>query len=330
MEIYDNSIDAPEGTHHACFGPGEEEDVEDARAVAERLGIPFHTIDLKKMYRHRIIDHFVKEYKEGKTPNPCVKCNHEMKFGAIMKELESRNIDFDYFATGHYARVRFDEKRNQMVLRKAVDLSKDQTYFLSYLPRTVLPKVIFPLGDLKKEEVRELAKTTAPGVKEKPESQDFIAGGYHQLFKEPQTPGPIIDKDGNTLGEHKGIVYYTVGQRKGLGIGGGKPLYVISKDTKQNALIVGDKEDLMGNALIAKHLNWLTFDTLEKPIRVNARIRFLHTEADAEVVPMEDGKRVSVVFKEPQMSITPGQAVVFYDGDVVVGAGIIEKEVKDK
>ena len=327
MEIFDGSVSAPEGAHHACFGPGEKEDIEDARKVAETLGIPFYTIDLKKKYKHNIIDFFVKEYREGKTPNPCVKCNHEMKFGAIVRELEKRDVAFDYFATGHYARVRYDEKRKRFTLRKAVDLKKDQSYFLFNLPRRQLEKIILPLGDYKKEDVRKLASDLFPGLNQKPESQDFVAGGYHQLFEKDQKPGPIMNKCGDVIGEHKGIVFYTVGQRKGLGIGGGPPLYVIGKDRERNAVIVGEKEDLLGTGLVARDLNWLTFENLDRPMRVKARIRFLHKEADAEISPTDNGK-VTVTFNQPQQSITPGQAVVFYEDDVVVGGGIIEKEVK--
>lgn len=325
MEIFDESVSSPEGAHHACFGPGEKEDIEDARNAAEILGIPFYTLDLKKKYKHNIIDFFVREYREGNTPNPCVKCNHEMKFGAIVRELEHRGIHFDYFATGHYARVKYDEERKRMTLRKAVDLKKDQSYFLFNLPGHQLEKIILPLGDYKKEDVRKLAGDLFPGLDQKPESQDFVAGGYHQLFDKDRKPGPILNKCGDVIGEHKGIVFYTIGQRRGLGIGGGKPLYVLNKDKKRNAIIVGEKEDLLGTGLIAGDLNWLTFDRLDRPIRLKARIRFLHKEADAEVSPMGNGK-VTVTFDEPQQSITPGQAVVFYEDDVVVGGGIIEKE----
>ncbi|MCP5104893.1 MAG: tRNA 2-thiouridine(34) synthase MnmA, partial [bacterium] len=327
MEIFDESTSSPEGTHHACFGPGEQEDIEDARNVAEKLGIPFYTIDLKKKYRHNILDFFVKEFQEGNTPNPCVKCNHEMKFGAIIRELEKRDIAFDYFATGHYAKIKYDENRKQMTLRKAADLSKDQSYFLFNLPVKQLERTIFPLGDYKKDDVRELAKELTPGLSQKAESQDFIAGGYHQLFGKNQEPGPILNRCGDVIGQHKGIVFYTIGQRRGLGIGGGPPLYVIAKDKKRNAVIVGGKEELLGTGLIAGNLNWLTVEHPDRPVHLKARIRFLHKEADAEVGPAGNGK-VLVKFQEPQSAITPGQAVVFYDGDVVAGGGIIEKEVK--
>ncbi|NIM11411.1 MAG: tRNA 2-thiouridine(34) synthase MnmA [Candidatus Aminicenantes bacterium] len=334
MEIFDESITSSEGSRHACFGPGEKEDIEDARKVAERLGISFCTFNLKEKYRKHILNFFIKEYAEGNTPNPCVKCNYEMKFGAITEELRKREIRFDYFATGHYARIQYDKNRNRFLLKKAVDLKKDQSYFLYNLPGDQLKNIIFPLGDYTKDEVRKFAGELLPDlyIGKKAESQDFIAGGYHQLFDTRQKPGPILNTRGEVMGEHKGIVFYTIGQRRGIGISGNKPLYVISKDKEKNAIIVGEKENLLGTGLIAGNLNWLTLENLNRPVNLKARIRFNHKEADVEVTPINgtDGtyKNVSVKFKEPQMAITPGQAIVFYDGDIVVGGGIIEKECK--
>lgn len=329
MEIYDESIPSSEGIHHACFGPGEKEDIEDARKVAEKLRIPFYTINLKGKYKKNIIDFFVKEYLDGNTPNPCVKCNQKMKFGAIIEELRKRGIKFDYFATGHYARITYDKNRKRFILKKGVDLKKDQSYFLFNLSRNQLKSIILPLGNYKKEEVRRIAEDLIPGISNKKESQDFIAGGYHQLFDKIHKPGPILNTRGKVIGKHKGIVFYTIGQRRGIGISNDKPLYVISKDKKRNAVIVGENENLLGTGLIAKNLNWLTFENLTETVNLKARIRFLHKEADAVVSPLNAaGEKVSVTFKESQSAITPGQAVVFYDGDVVVGGGIIDKEVK--
>lgn len=335
MEIYDDSITPTscEKSHHACFGPGEKQDIEDARTVAERLGIPLYTLDLKEKYRKNIIDFFVKEYLCGNTPNPCVKCNHEMKFGAIVEELGKQGVDFDYYATGHYARVEYDKNREQFLLKKAVDDRKDQSYFLYRLSRDQLRSIIFPLGNYKKAEVRKFARELLPDlpISEKSESQDFIAGGYHQLFNNVKRWGPILDTNGEKIGMHKGIEYYTIGQKRGLGISADNPLYVISKDKKRNALVVGEKEDVMGTGLIAGNLNWLTFEHLTQPLDLKARIRFQHEDAEAEAIPIDiDNRKVLVKFKEPQRAITPGQAVVFYSGDIVVGGGIIEKEVKEK
>ena len=334
MEIYDESVTpgSTENSRHACFGPGEKEDIEDARQVAAQLGIPLYVLDLKEKYKKNIIDFFVKEYLEGNTPNPCVKCNHEMKFCAIITELEKRGISFDYFATGHYARVEYDKNRKQFILKKAVDLKKDQTYFLYRLSRGQLQRIIFPLGHLKKTEVRHLARELLPDlpVIDKVESQDFVAGGYHQLFNNARRLGPVLNTRGKVIGTHQGIEYYTIGQRKGLDIPSDIPLYVLAKDKKQNALIVGEKEEVMGTGLIAKNLNWLTLEDLTQPMDLKARIRFQHQDAEAVVIPLEtEHNKILVKFNEPQRAITPGQAVVFYDGDVVVGGGIIEKEVKN-
>jgi len=333
MEIYDESITpgSCEKNRHACFGPGEKQDIADARKVAEKLGIPFYTLDLKEKYKKNIINFFVSEYLNGNTPNPCVKCNYEMKFGAIVEDLRKQKIEFDYYATGHYARIEYDKNRKQFILKKAVDTQKDQTYFLYRLRQDQLKNIIFPLGNYQKEEVRQLAKELLPGLAicEKAESQDFIAGGYHQLFDNMDRSGPILDTRGKVIGVHQGIEHYTIGQKRGLGIPTNKTLYVIAKDKERNALIVGEKEDVMGSKLIAKNLNWLMFENLTQPLELKAKIRFQHEEADALAIPIEDAnEKVLVKFTEPQRAITPGQAVVFYDGDIVLGGGIIEKEVK--
>jgi tRNA-specific 2-thiouridylase len=331
MEIYDDSIDAAEGVKHACFGPGEKEDLEDARSVTDKLGIPLYTVDLREQYRKNIISYFVNEYLEGKTPNPCTKCNREMKFGAILDELKKKDIPFDYFATGHYARIEYDEEKQQVLLKKGKDLKKDQSYFLYHLKEEQLKTFMFPLGGYTKEEIRQLAREFDIDVADKPESQDFIAGGYHQLFDKPGKPGPILDNQGNVLGQHKGLIYYAVGQRRGIGVSDEKPLYVIAKDAKKNAIVVGPKEDLLGTSLIAKELSWVNFDTLAKPLQLKARIRYLSKEVDVEVLPVEGKERnVRVDFKEPQSAISPGQVIVFYDGDVVLGGGIIEREIKNE
>lgn len=331
MEIYDGSIPLEEGAKHACFGPGEKEDLEDAQKVTQKLGIPLHVVDLKEKYKTDILGYFVKEYLAGNTPNPCTKCNREMKFGAILDELRKEGVPFDYFSTGHYARIEKDGEKNRTLLKRAVDLKKDQSYFLYHLKEKQLEQLIFPLGHLQKDEVRELARKYGFEVSEKPESQDFITGGYHQLFDDPGKPGPILNRNGDTLGEHKGLIYYTVGQRRGIGIGGGagdgRPFYVVAKDVERNAIIVGTKDELMGSRLIAKDVTWVNDDKLEKAVEVQAKIRYMSQLAEVEVKPLE-GNSVSVDFAECQNAITPGQIVVFYDGDRVLGGGVIENEVK--
>lgn len=327
MEIFDGSTTYPEGSHHACFGPGEEQDVKDAAEVARKLGIPYHTVNLKQEYKTNILDFFIKEYRQGKTPNPCVKCNHEMKFGAIGRELAKKGIRYDYFATGHYARIGFDQAEQKYVLKKALDQKKDQTYFLFNLKKEQLQYTLFPLGSLRKEEVRKIAQDLVPTVSNKKESQDFVAGGYQQLFQNTGNSGPILNGAGTTIGEHKGIEYFTIGQRKGIGVSAKEPLYVASKDPHSNAVTVGSKKELMGKGLVAHNLNWLVHEKFEQPIRLKTKIRFQHDAVDATVSPLENDE-VQVEFDNPQFAIAPGQAVVFYKEDIVMGGGIILKNLQ--
>ena len=324
MEIYDGSTSQPEGNHHACFGPGETQDIEDAARVAKKLGIPYLTVNLKEEYKTNILDFFVKAYQQGYTPNPCVKCNHEMKFGGIGKELAKKGIKYDYFATGHYARVEYNELYKRKVLKKAADTNKDQTYFLAALTTEELQKALFPLGDKTKEEVWKLAKHLVPSVSSKSESQDFIAGGYHQLFNKTNLPGPIVNRRGKVIGKHPGIEYFTIGQRKGLGLASSDPMYVTAKDAKSNTVIVGTKEELYKSGLIATRLNWHLWDNLLSPMEMKSKIRLGHDESQSHVIPLEDGS-VQVEFVEPQSAITPGQTIVFYLGDMIAGSGIITR-----
>jgi len=313
----------PEKAHHSCYGPGEGQDIEDARKVAQILKIPFYIFDLGKEYKTEILNYFYHEYLSGRTPNPCVRCNRMIKLGALVEKIQDAGIKFDYIATGHYARVKYDEARRRYLLRKALDLRKDQSYFLFSLSQEKLRYCLFPLGDYTKEEVRKIARNFGLGVSEKLESQNFITGGYSSLFKGSAKPGPIFDKHGNILGEHRGIPFYTIGQRRGLGISARNPLYVTAIDREKNAIFVGTKEELYKDELIASQINWIAIEMIDRPLKVRAKIRSLHKEAEAVVSPL-DRERVNVKFKEPQMAITPGQAVVFYDGDIVVGGGTIE------
>lgn len=328
MKVYTDSILESEVMNHACFGPDEKDDLRDAKKVANFLKIPFHAIDLKREYKTDIIDFVVKEYSFGNTPNPCIKCNRELKFKAIINELNRREVRFDYFATGHYAQIEYNPPDGTAFLKKAVDLKKDQSYFLYHLKDHQLKKTIFPLGKYTKDEIRDWARKFKLSVSEKKESQDFISGGYHQLFKS-RHPGPILNLKGVQKGEHRGLAFYTIGQRKGIGISSSQPLYVIEKDPIRNTLTVGTKDKLLGKKLIAKELNWINFDQLNTPMNVKARIRYHQNEDAATVIPYQQNK-VMVNFHVPQSSITPGQAIVFYDHDKVVGGGIIERQVKNE
>ncbi len=323
MKIWNGETFPGEGIRHGCYGPGEEEDIEDARKVARILEIPFYVFDLRQEYKAEVLDYFCQEYLSGRTPNPCLRCNRKVKFDALLRKTRDSGIEFDYFATGHYSRVEYDKSKHRYLLKKARDLGKDQSYFISSLSQEQLGHSLFPIGNYTKEEVRKMASDFGLGVNNKPESQDFIAGGYSFLIEAPP-PGPILDKEGNVLGEHRGISFYTIGQRKGLGISNEEPLYVTNINREKNAIIVGSKEEVYRNELTASGLNWIAIEELKQPAKVKAKIRYAHKETEAIVAPLNEDK-VYVKFKEPQMAITPGQAVVFYRGDVVVGGGTIER-----
>jgi tRNA-specific 2-thiouridylase len=322
MKTWDSStVQSPE-ISQGCFGPDTETNIEDARKVAFRLGIPFHVIDLSHQFKSEILDYFREEYLSGRTPNPCTRCNPRLKFGDLVEKVRERGIEFDFFATGHYARLEtYQEKR--LLLKKALDLKKDQSYFLALLSLEQLNHTLFPLGEYTKPQVRHIAAELELEVAKKADSQDFSSGDYIPLLGF-SIPGPILDKSGRELGRHNGIGRHTIGQRKGLGLSCPKPLYVTRLDPVQNAVIVGEKEETFHRNLFASQLNWLSINRPEQPIKIKARIRYRHHEAEADVTPLDEG-RVCVRFAEPQMAITPGQTVVFYDGDIVVGGGIIDK-----
>ncbi len=306
---------------HGCYGEGEGEDIEDARRVADALGIPHYVIDLTAEYEAEVLDYFRREYRSGRTPNPCLRCNPRVKFGSLVEKARQAGLTFDFFATGHYARVEWNGSRK--VLMKGRDAGKDQSYFLAFLTPGQLRQTLLPLGELTKAEVRKLAAEFSLPVAEKAESQDFAAGGFEALVG-PEAPGPVLDGAGNVLAEHRGIARYTIGQRKGLGVTSAVPVYVVDIDPARNAVIVGDRQGTYRDSLTASGLNWTAIESLEVPIRVAAKVRYRHPEAWAEVSPV-DNERVYVKFDEPQPAIAPGQGVVFYDGEVVLGGGTIER-----
>ena len=312
------------GEYHACYGPDEVADIEDARRIADHLGIPFYVIDLVKEYKATILDYFKGEYLVGRTPNPCIKCNQHIKFKALISKTHSSGVSFDFFATGHYARVEYCKDTKRYLIRQAKDLKKDQSYWLAFLSQEQLSKVVFPLGDYIKGEVRDKALAFGLDTHDKPDSQDFFSGDYTQLINVPPRPGPITDKEGTVLGTHKGIWSYTIGQRKGLGISAEKPLYVVDINEKENTVIVGSREDLAHSGLIAHDVNLIAVEDITQPMQVTMKIRYAQKAFEGHVFPLEAGT-ARVQFKVPQLAVTPGQAVVFYDGEYVVGGGIIER-----
>ncbi len=306
---------------------GGSDDVSDARAVAGKLGISHRVLDFRETFAENVMDPFIACYEAGLTPNPCIQCNRTLKFGAMLEAALA--LGCDCVVSGHYARVRFDSDTGRYLLYQAADRTKDQTYFLACLSQHQLSHIRFPLGELAKEEVREIAEEQGFVNAKKKDSQDicFVPGGDYVAFMESHTgktypAGNYLDLDGKVLGQHRGAVCYTIGQRKGLGIALGAPAYVCKKDMAANTVTLGTNQDLFHNALRAKDMTWFPFPALESPLRVTAKTRHSQHEQAATVYPEADG-HVRVVFDAPQRAITPGQAVVLYREDLVIGGGTI-------
>ena len=305
--------------------------VEDARRVADRIGIPFYVLNFSDVFKQKVIEPFIDEYLNGRTPNPCIACNKHIKFDDFFNK--ARQIGCDYVATGHYAKIEKDEKTGRYLLKKSVTDKKDQTYALYNLTQEQLEHTLLPIGDYEKERVREIAKEIGLDVHNKKDSEEicFISDNNHGKYISEAMPGKVkqgnfVDKDGNILGKHKGIVYYTIGQRKGLGLAMGRPVFVTDINPLTNEVVVGAEEDIFKTDLICKDINFIAFDNLDKSLELKAKIRYSAKPATATITPLENGK-VRVSFKEKQRAITKGQSVVFYLDDLVVGGGIIESLV---
>lgn len=326
MKIWDDSFEIKDSGKDACFGPGELEDVRLAEDVCNKLNIPFYAFDLSSGYKKEVLDYFKEEYLSGKTPNPCVKCNQSMKFGLLLDMAKESGLNFDFFATGHYAKI--IELDGKKFLQTATNQDKDQTYFLSRLKPKQLKNVIFPLADLTKNEVREIARKHSLIVSEREESQDFVSGGdYNPLFsKDEIKEGDIVNQKGEVLGKHKGIINYTIGQRKGLGISSVKPLYVIKIDAENNRIVVSDKEHLFSTEMRVEGLNLFENWSIGSEHTVLTKIRQKH-ESVASTIYVESEHTAIVKFNAPQLAITPGQISVFYseDGIVLASAIILSK-----
>ncbi|BAS28451.1 tRNA 2-thiouridine(34) synthase MnmA [Limnochorda pilosa] len=308
--------------------------VEDARRVADVLGIPYYVLNFQEVFAREVIDGFASEYLRGRTPNPCIRCNEKVKFGALLHKAQE--LDAAYVATGHYARVGFDAARGRYVLRKAADAAKDQTYTLYGLTQAQLAHALMPLGDLRKEETRALARERGLPVAQKRESQDICFIPDHDLHgflerraPEDARPGEIVNRRGERLGTHRGVAHYTVGQRKGLGIAWPEPLYVVEIEADANRLVVGTQDELYGHALEVEALNWVGLPGLEEPLEAQARIRYRSEETPARVEPLGGG-RATVRFRAPQRAIAPGQSVVFYQDDLLLGGGVIARALEDR
>jgi tRNA-uridine 2-sulfurtransferase len=341
---------------YSCCGG--EPAISDARRVAHKLAIPYYTLDFRKEFKKSVVQNFIKEYEKGRTPNPCIRCNRFVKFDILLNRCQEFNAD--YLATGHYALIEFSPnpfsiggftplaEKNAMhfspvtplgkippvksygrwLLKKGIDEKKDQSYFLYAMTQEQLAKTLMPLGNLTKTEVRKIAKDLDLVVAKKPESQEicFIPDDDYPSFlrkfiPDAAKPGPILNKQGEVIGKHNGLLSYTIGQRKRIGIPFKERLYVTGIDMKKNTITVGTEKEGYGNELIADDVNYIAFKELKNPLRIKAKIRSIYPAAEAEIKPIDH--RVYLRFDEPQLAITPGQAVVFYDGDIVLGGGTI-------
>lgn len=298
-----------------------------ARRVAAKLDIPFYVVDAKEVFKQTIVKFFISGYANGETPNPCLMCNRHIRWEFLLDHALA--LGAEYMATGHYARLQTTSTGQRQLLR-AVDPSKDQSYVLHVMTQEKLAKALFPVGGYPKPEIRRIAAEAGLTTASRADSQDlcFLAGDDYRNFIRRNAPeiasaGQIVDRQGKVLGEHQGLPYYTIGQRKGLGITSPLPLYVLAKDSASNALIVGTLDELGQSELLAFHVNWPGGETPSGPFRAQVKIRYTAREAPAEVTPLENGTRARVRFDAPQRDITPGQAAVFYNGDIVLGGGVI-------
>lgn len=327
MRLYDNNLLGMEQESTCCSL----DDVEDARSVAHRLGMPFYVFNFTGDFREKVIDKFVRCYECGVTPNPCIDCNRYLKFEHLLRR--GLELECDYVVTGHYARIEQDPSTGRYLLKKAVHLDKDQSYVLYSLSQEQLAHTLFPLGGMEKAQVRQIAQEQGFLNARKKDSQDicFVPDGDYMAFMQRYTgkiypAGDFLDMNGKVVGRHKGAVGYTLGQRKGLGLAMGAPVYVCGKNMQNNTVTVGPNEALFSRALLANDWNWFPFPALTEPMRVLAKTRYRQTEQPATVYPEENGF-ARVEFDQPQRAVTPGQAVVLYDGDWVIGGGTITQAI---
>ena len=306
------------------------EDAEDARSICYKLGMKFHMFNFTQDFSREVIDRFIREYESGATPNPCIDCNQYMKFGKLMER--AKLLECDTVVSGHYARVEFDKNKNRWLLKKAKNTAKDQSYVLYFLTQEQLKHIRFPLGEFEsKDQIRELAEEMGFITARKKDSQDicFVPDGDYAAFIRENTgkeypQGQFVDTDGNVLGTHKGLIHYTIGQRRGLGLALPQSMYVKYKDTEKNQVVLSTNEELFSTRLVADRFNWSSMDAPAEPIHVLAKTRYQAKESPATATVLPDG-RVEILFDQPQRALTLGQAVVLYDGDTVVGGGVIRE-----
>lgn len=324
MAIWDGKKLPPtSGGKHACYGPNEEEEIREAREIAEILKIPYEVFDCSAEYKMAVLDYFRSEYYAGRTPNPCIQCNQHIKFGLLPAMAEKQGFHYDFFATGHYARVERDASGGRFILKKGIDSKKDQTYFIYRLTQQQLSRTMLPIGVYTKTKIKEIAKAAGLPVYDKDESQDFYSGNYKDLLEHEPMPGNVVLTSGKVLGTHQGIWNYTIGQRKGMGIAWSEPLYVIRIEKETNTVVVGNREETFNTSFLVSDLNWIGIDGLKGPMDVSIKIRSAQKEKDALIEPLKNGF-VKATYFHPNDSITPGQSAVFYEGDVMLGGGVIK------
>ncbi len=326
MSFWDGRPVEPDWPHHGCFGPHESANLAAAERICHELGIPHLIVRLQREFASCVLDYFCATYRQGRTPNPCLRCNPLVKFGAFPRGLEDLGAEFDFLATGHYARKQWSEDHQRWQLLAAADPVKDQSYFLAFLSQEQLARALFPLGELSKAEVRRIAlRRGLDWLEQREESQDFLDGDvYPRLFPaEAFEPGEIVDPEGRVIGRHRGLPHYTVGQRRHIGISGkSEPWFVTAIDAAANRVIVGPKALLYQDRLLAEQVNWLSVPPPKREINAAAKIRAAHRPASCLLRPLS-GDTVEVVFDEPQLAIAPGQGAVFYDGEILLGGGFI-------
>jgi tRNA-uridine 2-sulfurtransferase len=311
---------------HACYGPDEAEDIAEAKRICSEIGIPFHVFDCSQEYKRLIVENFRSEYLLARTPNPCVRCNHLLKFGILPALAERSGLHYDLFATGHYAQIEKDENRGRYLLKKGFDETKDQSYFLYRLTQSQLAKSLFPLGVISKTEVRSIAKKFGLSVAEKEESQDFYSGDYRELINPPESSGDIVTSDGKVVGKHSGLWNFTPGQRRGIGIAASEPLYVVKLDPETNQVVIGKKEECLESVLTVIDCRIHDPEKLEPGMHIGVRLRSGMKEAPGTVLSSDINDSISIRFTEPQQFVSPGQSAVFYSRDIVLGGGIIKKQ----
>lgn len=341
-------VASADGVRSSCYGPDEQIDIAQCQAFCKTQEIPHYVIDVRDAYHKEVLEYFKSEYRAGRTPNPCVRCNPTVKFGALLSGAREQGIYFDYFCTGHYAKLvrpsqdisnlysknkivstnKKNENRPAMI-RLAEDFTKDQTYFLCRVPSDVLEKVRFPLASFTKKQVFQMAQDLNLVAASRSESQDFIPDEYLDILfsDKPSIPGDIIDLNGKKLGIHRGIEHYTIGQRRGLGVSSSRPLYVHSIDSKQNLIVLADNDDLLSSGLIADDWIWAGNFIPSEPFEADVKIRLASKPVAAIIEPIDSGK-FKINFKIPQRAVAPGQASVLYSDGVILGGGIISESIK--